>query len=158
VGDSEQRIKQAFGEDFHLEEDEGKEYLLSDAEGLGFQIHKKNRTVAEIVVYKPEGDRDAPDQQAPSKNTIVPGVGVGDYTLGMSKDEVLRKLGEPQNIHYSGERYTLKNLPERYYMSFGDISFRIDDDSVKEISVNSPFYKFTNGLGVGDSHQWFGSG
>jgi hypothetical protein len=38
-------------------------------------------------------------------------------------------------------------------MYFGDVSFRILDDSVKEIGVHSPFYKFTNGLGVGDSEE-----
>ncbi|MFB0553376.1 MAG: M56 family metallopeptidase, partial [Phycisphaerae bacterium] len=85
--------------------------------------------------------------------TIVPGVGVGDYTLGMSKDEVLRKLGEPEEIFFAGERYTLDNLPKRYFMSFGDISFRIDNDTVKGITAISPYYKFTNGLGVGDSEK-----
>jgi hypothetical protein len=92
-------------------------------------------------------------QQATSKHTIVPGLGVGDYNFGMSKDEVLRKLGEPKSIHYGGERYTLDNLPKRYFMIFDDISFEIDNDSVKGIGVHSPLYKFTNGLGVGDSEE-----
>ncbi|MBL7187325.1 MAG: S8/S53 family peptidase [Phycisphaerae bacterium] len=61
-------------------------------------------------------------------HTIVPGVGVGDYTLGMSKDQVLKKPGQPEGI-----------------------SFVMDDGVVKEISVRSPLYKFSNGLGVGDS-------
>ncbi len=85
--------------------------------------------------------------------TIVPGLRVGDYTLGMSKDEVLKKLGEPEAIFWGGERYTLDNLPKRYFMSFGDISFEIYDDAVKGITAISPYYKFTNGLGVGDSEQ-----
>jgi hypothetical protein len=98
-------------------------------------------------------DEEAASQQASLKNTIVPGQRVGDYTFGMSKDEELRKLGEPKSIHYGGERYTLDNLPGRYYMIFDDISFEIDNDSVKGIGVHSPLYKFTNGLGVGDSEQ-----
>jgi len=157
VGDSEQKIKQVFGEDFHLEEALGRTFLCKHAKGLGFEIHKKNQTVAEIVVYQPEGDRDAPEQQEHSKNTIVPGLRVGDYTLGMSKDEVLRKLGEPDSIRFGGQRYTLNdlpdNLPRRYIMSFSDFSFAIDDDTITGITVRSPLYKFTNGLGVGDSEQ-----
>jgi beta-lactamase regulating signal transducer with metallopeptidase domain len=153
VGDSEQKIKQAFGEDFQTEEVLGRDFICYLTKGLAFAIHKKNQTVVEIAIYHPQGERDAPDQQEHSQQTIVPGLGVGDYTLGMSKDEVLKKLGEPENIQYGGERYTLNNLPRRYYMSFGDISFGITDDTVTGISVNSPRYKFTNGRGVGDSEE-----
>ncbi|MFB0516132.1 MAG: S8 family serine peptidase, partial [Candidatus Neomarinimicrobiota bacterium] len=92
-------------------------------------------------------------QQEKSKHIIVPGVRVGEYTIGMSKDEVLRKLGEPKKIHLGDESYTLNNLPRRYNMIFDDIAFEIDNDSVKGIGVHSTLYKFTNGLGVGDSEQ-----
>ncbi|MGB2864172.1 MAG: hypothetical protein WBC05_12655 [Sedimentisphaerales bacterium] len=92
-------------------------------------------------------------QQEPSENTIVLGVRVGAFTFGMSKDEVLRRLGKPKGIFFAGERYTLNNLPRRYFMFFGDITFAMDDDSVKGITMHSPLYKFTNGLGVGDSEE-----
>jgi hypothetical protein len=88
------------------------------------------------------------------KGSIIPGVRVGDYTLDMSKDDVLKSLGKPDNIFYEQESYTLHNLPRNYYMCFeGGISFLIVDGSVKEIGVHEPFCKFTNGLGVGDSEQ-----
>ena len=88
------------------------------------------------------------------KGPIIPGVRVGDYTLDMSKDDVLKSLGKPDNIFYGQETYTLNNLPSKYYMCFeGGISFLIVDGSVKEIGVHEPFFKFTNGLGVGDSEQ-----
>ena len=45
VGDSEQKIKLAFGEDFHIEEVLGKDFLCYKAKGLGFEINKKNQTV-----------------------------------------------------------------------------------------------------------------
>jgi subtilisin family serine protease len=90
-------------------------------------------------------------QQEQSKGTIVPGVGIGDYTLDMSKDDVLKKLGEPKSIFWGGEKYALDNLPRRYFMSYGDISFAISDDAVTGITSLSPSYKFANGLGVGDS-------
>ncbi|HUU17044.1 MAG TPA: S8 family serine peptidase, partial [Sedimentisphaerales bacterium] len=138
-GDPEKKIKQAFGNDFQLEEFEGKDILTYEDKGLHFEIHKKDRTVMET--------------NEPNTITIVPGLRVGDYTLGMSKDEVLKKLGEPKVILFEGERYTLNNLPRRYFMVFDGISFGIVDDSVKGIIVLSPLYKFTNGLGVGDSEQ-----
>jgi len=87
------------------------------------------------------------------KGEIASGTGVGGYTLGMSKDEVLKSLGEPKKIFYEQEEYTLANLPSKYFLAFGDISFCIVDDSVKGIGVNSPSYKFPNGLGVGDSED-----
>jgi hypothetical protein len=79
---------------------------------------------------------------------------VGDYTLGMSKDDVLDKLGKPNGISWKGEEFTLDNLPSKYYMGFvGGIFFLIADNSVRVIGVQKPFYKFSNGLGVGDSEQ-----
>jgi beta-lactamase regulating signal transducer with metallopeptidase domain len=157
VGDSEQEIKQAFGDDFNLKDAGGiKDFLAYKDKGLMFEIHKVNRTVMEINVYQPKGDRDdrdEPDRQELSRHTIVPGLRVGEYTLGMSKEEVMKKLGEPGHIHLGGEQYTLENLPRRYIMSFGDISFGIEDDTVTGVSVRSPLYKFNNGLGVGNSEE-----
>jgi hypothetical protein len=92
-------------------------------------------------------------QAESSDKTIVPGVRVGDFSLGMSKDEVLRELGEPQSIFWARERYTLDDLPGQYYMSFGDVSFEISDDTVTGIGVHSPLYRFANGLGVGDLEE-----
>jgi hypothetical protein len=86
-------------------------------------------------------------------NTIIPKVGVGDYTLGMSKDELLKHLGKPKLIFHGQEKYTLDNLPREYFMVYDDFCFGVVDDSVERISVLSPLYKFANGLGVGDSER-----
>ena len=86
-------------------------------------------------------------------NNIIVAGQVGEYKLGISKSEVLESLGEPKSIFYGNKKYTLKNLPRTYYMCFDDISFRIVDDSVKEMTAVSPLYRFENGLGVGDSEQ-----
>ncbi len=101
---------------------------------------------------------DNQNEQAPpptnsETQTIVPGVRVGACTFGMSKDEVLKKLGEPIWIHWGEEKYTRDNLPKRYTMSYGDIAFGINDDAVTGITVLSPSYKFAGGLGVGDSAE-----
>ena len=77
-------------------------------------------------------------------NIIVPGLRVGDYALGMSKDDVLKSLGEPKSTIHRRKGYDIY---------FDGICFNIVDDSVNGITVLSPLYKFTNGLGVGDSEQ-----
>jgi hypothetical protein len=98
--------------------------------------------------------------------TIVPGVRVGEYTFDMSKDDVLKKLGEPKVINYEGERYTLNNLPTSYFMHFDGISFWIIDDAIYNIIVYwiiddaiyniivyDPSYQLADGLGVGDPEE-----
>jgi len=84
---------------------------------------------------------------------IIPGLRVGDYTFNMSKDDILESLGKPKAIFYGDKKYTFDNLPEKYYMPYGDISFLIVNDSVRGITALSPSYKFANGLRVGDSEQ-----
>jgi len=84
---------------------------------------------------------------------IVPGLRVGDYTFGMSKDEVLSKFGEPEGIHFGGEKYTLDNLPGQYSMRFSGVWVEIVNDKVNGFTVLSPNYKFANGLGIRDSEQ-----
>jgi beta-lactamase regulating signal transducer with metallopeptidase domain len=98
-------------------------------------------------------------------NKIVPGIRVGEYTLGISKDDVLKELGEPdsiqlmkgkeviQVIHRGEEKYNLNNLPKEFLMAFGDVSFGIEGDSVGMIFVRSRLYKLSNGLRVGNSEQ-----
>jgi len=101
------------------------------------------------------GNRQKVSREHSKNNTVVPGQRVGDYKLGMSKDDVLKRLGKPKAIFHEGKKYNLDNLPKTYFMRFDDISVEIVDDSVQAIVVHSPFYKFTNGLGVGDSEQEF---
>jgi bla regulator protein BlaR1 len=50
VGDSEQKIKKAFGNDFHIKETKWKDFLSYRDKGLMFEINKKDRTVMEINV------------------------------------------------------------------------------------------------------------
>jgi hypothetical protein len=138
VGDSEQQFKQAFGRKFQFEENEGKLYLTYKDEGLQFIIHKKDRTVMEISVAQK-------DSRAHSEtNTIVPGLRVGDYKLGMSKDEVLKRLRETKgdSLREAGDSISVDGL-----------ILNIVDGSLSSIDVLAPLYRFANGLGIGDSEQ-----
>jgi beta-lactamase regulating signal transducer with metallopeptidase domain len=84
---------------------------------------------------------------------IIPGLRVGDFTFNMTEDDVLEALGKPKRIFFGDKQYTLDNLPRKYFMHYGDLSFHIVDDKVKGITVLSPSYKFPNRIKVGDSEQ-----
>jgi len=73
-------------------------------------------------------------------NTIVAGARVGNFKLGMSKDEVLKRLGKTE----AGNSISTDGL-----------ILNIVNDSVTSIDVLSPIYKFANGLGIGSSEQEF---
>jgi hypothetical protein len=74
-------------------------------------------------------------------NEIVPGSHFGIFEFGMTKDEVMEILGDQAVVFYGRERYTLDDLPTHYYLCYDDISFRIKDGTVREITAHSPFYK-----------------
>lgn len=85
---------------------------------------------------------------------IIPGESVGDLQFGMSRDEVFEILGKPEFIRaYGDEEYTPENPPLAYFMDFGDITFGMFNNSIDEIAIENPYYRFPNGLGVGDSEQ-----
>ncbi len=152
VGASEQKIKQVFGDDFQLKETKWKDFLTYEDKGLVFEIHKNDRTVMEINVSPIDSSKSYKKAHIVDK-IIVPGLRVGDYTFNMSKDDILESLGKPGGIFYGDNKYTLDNLPEKYYMPYEDISFLIVNGLVKGITALSPSYKLTNGLRVGDSEQ-----
>jgi hypothetical protein len=93
VGDPEQKIKEAFGDDYRARESEYKDFLSYDDKGLVFEIDKGDRTVMEINVSPIESSKSYKDTDIVSK-IIVPGIRVGDYTFNMTKDDVLERLGK----------------------------------------------------------------
>jgi len=152
VGDSERKIKKAFGSDFQIKETKWKDFLYYRDKGLMFEINKKDRTVMEINVSPIPGSESY--KKVPgADNIIIPGLRVGEYTFNMTKEDVLESLGKPKVIFYGDKRYTLDDLPEKYYMPYEDISFLIVNGSVKGITALSPSYKLPDGLRVGDSEQ-----
>lgn len=110
-------------------------------------------------------------QQERDTHTIAPGVGVGEFAFGMTKHEVIKKLGKPRRIFWDpGEHYTLDDLPPRYIMDFNGLSFgmhkkrrgngrivrffqQFEPHRVYGISVHSPSYTVSHGLKVGDAEE-----
>jgi len=133
IGSTEHNIKQAFGNDFTLKDTQWKDFLIFENEGLQFEIHKKERTVMEFTVTQKISSGNL------ESKIIEPKTGVGEYKLGMSRDEVLKKLGKEAGTENS--------------ILVNGVILHIVDDSIKGITVLRPFYKFANGLGVGDSEE-----
>ena len=121
-------------------------YILLSNDDIGMVLQEKE--VPEAMTTMSENKT-----VVPKANMIIPKMGIGGYMLDMSKDAVLEELGTPRTIFYGQARYSLDNLPSKYFMVFNDISFLIVDDSVRGITALSSRYKFANGLGVGDSEQ-----
>ena len=88
-----------------------------------------------------------------TRGIIVPDVCVGDYLLGMSKDDVLARRGETKSFGYEGEGFDPNNLPNTYYIEYHDLWFFMQDGSVTGILIKKPFYRFANGLKMGDSME-----
>jgi subtilisin family serine protease len=108
---------------------------------------KKFILLARTVKAVPrQNQRQKISREHSKNNTIVPGLRVGDYKLGMSKDEVLKRLRKTKgdSLREAGNS-----------ISVDGVILYIIDDSVKSITVLSPLYKFANGLGVGDSEKEF---
>jgi len=133
-----QKIKEAFGDNYHLKETQGKDFLTYKDEGLVFEIHKKNRTVMEISIAKKNSRGNL------ETNIISPKIGVGEYKLGMSKDDVLKSLGKTKGDSLRQEGNLIR---------VDGLVLSIIDDSVKGIDVLSPRYKFADGLGIGSSEE-----
>ncbi len=70
VGDSEQKIKQAFGDGFQLKETQWKDFLSYQDEGLMFGINKQDRTVMEINVSPVPGSESYKKADIPATSHI----------------------------------------------------------------------------------------
>jgi len=108
IGDSEQKLREVFGNDYSVREFERKDFLDYEDKGLMFEVNKEDRTIMEINVL--QIDDSGPRRKASLiGKIIIPGLRVGDYTFDMKKDDILKSLGKPGTIFYGDKKYTLDN-------------------------------------------------
>ncbi|MBN2313164.1 MAG: S8 family serine peptidase, partial [Sedimentisphaerales bacterium] len=95
VGDSEQKVKQTFGNDVQVEEGTGKDYFTYEDKGLMFEIHKEDRTVIEINVEQTSsrGRESSFIQSVPSIKPFddVRAKDISQYDLS-AQEELIAKL------------------------------------------------------------------
>jgi beta-lactamase regulating signal transducer with metallopeptidase domain len=159
VGDSEAKVKKAFGPDYVVKESKIKDFLIYRHFDLSFEVYKPDRIVREINIggsYGAAGRAKQKMERAGAGQANVPALPPGIAGLfGLSKNDILTKFGQPEAIFYAGKQYALDNLPEQYYMSFREprLSFRIWANRVVEITLLGPAFVFGNGVRVGDSED-----
>lgn len=79
-------------------------------------------------------------------------VGIAEF-FALDANGVLETFGEPKNIFYRDQEYTLDNLPEQYFLVYEDLSFAIDRGKVGGITLLDPRHVFGNGMRVGNTEQ-----
>ncbi len=84
-------------------------YLIEHGDELDLQVEffAYNQPIAPSIFELRGIPDDAKVIERVEGGIIVPGLRVGDYTFGMSKDEVLKKCGEPE---YTEEKGTLSKI------------------------------------------------
>jgi hypothetical protein len=98
VGDSEQKIKRAFGDNYHFKETEGKDFLTYRDQGIQFEIHKYNRTVMEISVFRKT-------RQPHTGPTMTEGVSGKAYYFDGKGDFI--NIDESESLDISGDQMTV---------------------------------------------------
>ena len=71
-------------------------------------------------------------RQHPKDSIAEPDLRLGDLYLDMTKEQVLEILGQPDEIFYRGQQYTLDNLPGEYCMAYPDYGVLIENNKVFE--------------------------
>ncbi|MHC4271594.1 MAG: hypothetical protein ACYST2_04700, partial [Planctomycetota bacterium] len=150
VGDSEQKIKQAFGDDFHLEEAEWKDFIAYRDKGLVFEIHKDNRTVMEINVLPREPKPVSLERFRDGFFEKHDSFDIDSATLS----DVKKIFGEPKEYVWGNQTLDREDLPRRFVIIYPD-SFCVlmAEDKVVELRHEGPEteYAWKGKIRVGDS-------
>ena len=97
------------------------------------------------------------DPLPPSANhVIVPGQGVGPISIGMYLDEVIRELGKTSEIYPAKGEFGMTTY---WWGCFGVALEEKTAPVVKEVIVQCPSYRTSDGIGIGSStfeaaRQW----
>ncbi len=113
VGDSEAKVKEAFGPDYVVKESPIKDFLIYEQFDLSFEVYKPDRIVREINIGDSYGRAGRAGQKAAGRRSGVPGLPQGIAKLfGVSKEDILAKFGSPNAIFYGKNRYSwIKGFP-----------------------------------------------
>lgn len=116
VGDSEAKVKAAFGPGWTLKEMEGKDFLVYDAFGVDFEIDKTSRSVMEINIDPDYGDparlqayAHAAEFEAKLAQKVA---GLDIDTADM--DQVLAIFGAPVKYIWGNKTFPPDELPNRF--------------------------------------------
>lgn len=93
---------------------------------------------------------DENQHETSSRPDIRPGEGVADFPLGLPRQVVTTRLGQPDRIFLGDKTYSPEQAPMGAYHVYFEpkLRFRFDEDGVVEIGVLDPAFRLANSLGV----------
>ncbi len=155
VGDSEERIKQAFGPDYTVKETEFKDFLNYEAIGLSFEIDKQDRSVMEINIDPDYGDparlqgyahADEFAAQLPQK---IAQLDIDAVDL----KQVIATFGQPVKYVWGPKTLPADKLPNRFIAVYpgGFHVFMMNDRIVELRHEQGSQYVFAGKLHVGST-------
>jgi beta-lactamase regulating signal transducer with metallopeptidase domain len=155
VGDSEEKVKQAFGPPSEFEETEFKDFLIYDQIGLSFEINKQDRSVMEINIKQDYGD---PAQlQAYAR--------AGEFTAQLPQkiakldidsanlQKVIATFGQPVKYVWGPKTLPPDQLPNRFIAVYpgGFHVFMLGDRIVELRHEDGSQYVFAGKLRIGST-------
>jgi len=155
VGDSEEKVKGAFGPDWVLKETEPKDFLNYEALGVNFEISKEDRSVMEINIDPEYGDAARLlayahavefEAQLPQK---VAQLDIDSADL----NRVIATFGTPIKYIWGNKTFSPDRLPNRFIAAYpGDFRVFMMDDRIVELRFESNSqYVFLSKVRVGST-------
>jgi len=155
VGDSEEKVKQAFGPPSEAEETEFKDFLIYDQIGLSFEINKQDRSVMEINIKQDYGD--------PAQLRAY--AGAAEFTAQLPArisrldidaaglEQVIATFGEPVKYIWGPKTLPADDLPRRFIAVYpGRFHVFMFDDRIVELRhEHGSKYVFAGKLKVGST-------
>jgi beta-lactamase regulating signal transducer with metallopeptidase domain len=155
VGDSEEKIKKAFGKESGLQETEFKDFLNYEALDLSFEIDKQDRTVIEINIGKEYGD---PAHVQAYANAAQFAAELPHRIAAFAIDsadmnEVLATFGQPVKYIWGQKTLSPDELPNRFIAVYpGSFQVFMLNNRVVEIRhEGGSKYAFAGKLRIGST-------
>lgn len=155
VGDSEAKVKQAFGPPSEVEEAEAKDFLNYEPLGLSFEIDKQNRSIMEINIGRDYGD---PAQLQAYVNAAEFSAALPQKLAAFNIDsadlnQVIAVFGQPVKYIWGSKTLPADNLPGRFIAVYpGNFYvFMLGGQIVEVRHENGSTYVFAGKLRIGST-------
>ncbi len=155
VGDSDVRVKRAFGQGGVIRETEAKDFLIYEALGVNFEINKQDRTVMEINISKEYGDPALQQAYAHAAEfTAQLPQKIAQLNIDSADlNQVIATFGQPVKYIWGSETLSADALPDRFIAVYpGDFNVFMMDNRIVELRLEgNSQYAYAGKLRVGST-------
>jgi len=155
VGDSEEKVKGAFGPDWVLKETDAKDFLIYEALGVNFEIDKGDRSVMEVNIDPDYGDaaRLAAYPNAVEFEAQLPQKVAGLDIDSADLNQVIVTFGQPVKYIWGSKVYSSDQLPDRFIAVYpGDFRVFMMDNRIVELRFERKSkYAYAGKLRIGST-------